>query len=103
MAMNYEGNRVLGRILAVEETRDVSGGKQPPGLGTGPDGEIETSCIGDTGGTGGNCDTSAPVNDSATVADTGVILDSGTVSDTGAISDCPVSTTKFDINPDPNC
>lgn len=87
--MNNNTDRVLGRVLAVEETRHVSGAKERPSIGTGPDGEIETSCMNDS--TDSTCDQSIPANE------TTVFEDSGTVADTGAISDCSISTSKLDI------
>lgn len=94
--MSNGKDRVLGRVLAVEETRHVSGAKTPPHIGTGPDGEIETSCVNDS--TNSTCDITLPANDTSTVFE-----DSGTVAaDTGTLSDC--STSRWDIaSEDPGC
>jgi hypothetical protein len=92
--MNNEKNRVLGRVLAVEETRHVSGAKQPPYLGTEPEGGTETSCIDDS--TDSTCDQSIPGGESS------AFYDSGTAEDTGVAMDC--STSRRDIAPeDPFC
>jgi hypothetical protein len=88
-AMSNDQNRVLGRVLAVEETRHVSGAKERPSIGTEPDGGTETSCLNDS--TDSTCDQSIPANE------TTAFEDSGTVVDTGAILDCSISTSKLDI------
>ena len=99
--MNNGKDRILGRILAVEETRHVSGAKTPASIGTdpigtAPEGGVETSCVADS--TDSTCDISVPVNEST------VFDDSGTVADTGPALDCSTSTTKLDINiGDPLC
>ena len=92
--MNNGKYRILGRILAVEETRQVSGARTPPSFGTEPDGGVETSCTEDS--TDSTCDISVPVNEST------VFDDSGTVADTGTVADC--STSRLDIAAgDPDC
>jgi len=88
------GNRVLGRVLAVEETRDVSGAR--PIISTIIDiDDIETSPQSDISDV--NSDQTDPVGDSGTVQDTGAFSDSGTVDDTGVLQDCVSSGTRRDI------
>jgi hypothetical protein len=78
--MDNENKRILGRILAIEETSAVAGARP-------------TSTLADTRiDVNGNPDTS-PTQDSGTVQDTGTTQDSGTTAD---------STTIIDINIDPS-
>ena len=94
--MNNGKDRILGRILAVEETRHVSGARTPPHIGTEPEGGIETSCVADTN--------TACADQSAPGSETTAFDDSGTVEDTGPALDCSTSTTRLDINiDDPLC
>ncbi len=94
--MNDEKNRILGRILAVEETRNIGGARTLPHIGTEPDGGVETSCVNDS--TDSNCDASIPGIEST------AFDDSGTVADTGPALDCSTSTTRLDlIIDDPLC
>lgn len=84
--MNNEKNRVLGRVLAVEETRYVSGARQPPNIGI---------------GTNPSDDTTDPIGDSNTCADTA--LCNGTTdiapdpTPTDVLLDCATSNTRRDI------
>lgn len=92
--MNNGKNRVLGRVLAVEEIRNVSGAQQYISTIIDIDGvQMDTNPAG--------ADISNPTNtvaDSGTAQDTGAYSDSGTAADTGALSDC-VSNTRRDICP----
>lgn len=94
--MSNGKDRVLGRVLAVEETRHVGGARTPPNFGTEPDGGVETSCVEDS--TDSTCDVSQPGTE------TTAFDDSGTVADTGPALDCSTSTTRLDlIIDDPLC
>ncbi len=94
--MSNGNNRILGRVLAVEETRHVGGARTPPSIGTEPDGGVETSCMNDS--TDSNCDAFQSGNE------TTAFDDSGTVADTGPALDCSTSTTRLDlIIDDPLC
>lgn len=76
--MSNEKERILGRVLAVEETSAVAGAKP-------------TSTLADTRiDVNGNPDTST-TQDSGTIQDSGATLDSGTTADN--------STSIIDINP----
>jgi len=93
--MKKDDNRVLGRVLAVQETRDVSGAR--PIISTIVDiDDVETSP---------QSDISLPSIDvSLPSSETTVFDDSGTVTDTGVALDCTVSTTRLDIiSADPDC
>ncbi len=88
------GNRVLGRVLAVEETRNVSGANPPTttivdidGVETRPRSDISTVVS----------DQTDAVADSGTVQDTGAFSDSGTAEDTGVLQDCISSGTRRDL------
>jgi hypothetical protein len=92
--MNNSKQRVLGRILAVEETRDVSGAR--PIISTIVDmDDVETSPQSDISTV--TSDQTDPIGDSGTVQDTGAFSDSGTVEDTGILLDCASSGTRRDI------
>ncbi|MEQ1513931.1 MAG: hypothetical protein ABL934_14785 [Lysobacteraceae bacterium] len=93
--MNNNTDRVLGRVLAVEETRDVSGAR--PIISTIVDmDDVETSP---------QADISVPSSEQSIPAnETTVFDDTGTVADTGVALDCSVSTTRLDIiSADPDC
>ena len=88
--MNDHKNRILGRVLAVEETRSVHG-EQGRDIFTGdPEGVPETAPLDDT--TAINDDTSNPP-----VNETYPESDSGTAADTGVQADCPTSGTRRDV------
>lgn len=92
--MNDHRNRILGRVLAVEETRSVCGAQRQ--IATIIDFEDqETSPLND--GTNPNSDQTDSVQDSGTVQDTGAFSDSGTVEDTGVLLDCISSGTNRDV------
>jgi hypothetical protein len=83
--MKDDKNRVLGRALAVQETRDVSGAR--PIISTIVDiDDIETSPQADISTV--ISDQTDPIGDSSTMQDTGGTQDSGTAEDTGALVDC---------------
>lgn len=84
--MNNETDRVLGRILAVEETNAVSGAKTFP--------SEDTAILFDSGTTADSGTTS----DSGTMSDSGTLADSGTTSDSGTTAD---SGTSADTSPNP--
>jgi hypothetical protein len=84
--MTNENDRVLGRILAVEELNTVSGAKTFP--------EQDTAISIDSGATADSGTTS----DSGTSADSGTMADSGTTADSGTVSD---SGTSADTSPNP--
>ena len=89
--MNDQKNRILGRVLAVEETRSVHGA-QGRDLYTGdPEGVAETTPVGQDI-TEIQEDTSIPGNN-----ETYPESDSGTAADTGVQTDCPTSGTRRDI------
>lgn len=91
--MNNEKKRVLGRILAVEEIRCVSGAS--PIISTIVDTDnTETSPLSDISTV--SSDQTDPLGDSGTVQDTGSYSDSGTSDDTGVLNDC-TSDIKGDI------
>jgi hypothetical protein len=86
--MDKKIHRVLGRVLAVEETRTVSGAQSTmtdaiDDPETSPQADISTA----------QSDQTDPVGDSGTVQDTGAVSDSGTAEDTGVLIDCIASTT----------
>jgi hypothetical protein len=88
--MNNDKNRVLGRVLAVEETRAVHGA-QDRDLYTGdPEGVPETSPLADT--TSVADDTSTPP-----INETYPETDSGTATDTGVELDCMSSGARRDV------
>lgn len=79
--------RILGRRLAVEETKVVSGAQRA--VSTIVDIEDqETSPLNDQ---------TQVASDSGTVTDTGPFADSGTVDDTGALQDCAGSGTTREV------
>jgi hypothetical protein len=84
--MKIEKNRVLGRILAVEELNFVSGAKTLP--------EGDTNYLIDSGSTADSGTTS----DSGTTYDSGTTADSGTMADSGTTAD---SGTSADTSPNP--
>jgi hypothetical protein len=89
--MNDKKNRILGRILAVEETRTVHGA-QGRDLYTGdPEGVAETTPV--------NQDTTAIQDDTSIPGfnETDPNGDSGTAADTGVEADCAISGTRRDI------
>ncbi len=91
--------RILGRRLAVEETKVVSGAQRA--VSTIVDIEDqETSPLNDqtqvASDSGTVADTGATA-DSGTVTDTGPFADSGTVDDTGALQDCAGSGTTREV------
>lgn len=86
--MKKQGQRVLGRTLAVEEMKTVAGGTTPfvDSIWT----ETGSPANGDE--TSPNMDTMTATDshtaaDSHTVSDTGATADSGTVADTGPTVD----------------
>ncbi len=83
-------NRILGRILAVEETRHVSGATGRD-LGTGPDGGSDISLP---------VEDSNPCSESSSVSDTACEPNSD-ITPTDPLLDCSTSTTKRDICLDP--
>lgn len=84
--MDNKQDRVLGRLLAVEELTEVAGAKTYP-IG-------ETNSRADSG-TSADSGTTA---DSGTSADSGTLADSGTTSDSGTTAD---SGTAADTSPNP--
>lgn len=91
--MNNRKNRVLGRVLAVEETKYVSGAR--PIISTIVDiDDIETSPQSDISTV--TSDQTDPIGDSGTMQDTGGTQDSGTTDDTGVLVDC-VSSPRRDV------
>ena len=95
-----KNERILGRRLAVEETRAVSGAQRQvatiadlENTDTGPIADQtlvqqDSGTLDDTGGA---------TADSGTVADTGAFADSGTVDDTGTLLDCPGSSNTREL------
>lgn len=97
--MDHEKKRVLGRALAVEETRHVSGADRVVSTLVDFD-NVDTSPLADSSiptseGSSPAAD-SGTVQDSGTVSDSGALSDSGTVSDTGVLNDCIESGTTLD-------
>lgn len=88
-------NRVLGRVLAIQETKDVSGAR--PIITTIIDiYDTETSPQADISTV--TSDQTDPIGDSGTMQDTGGTQDSGTTDDTGVLVDC-ISSPKRDVCP----
>jgi hypothetical protein len=100
-----KNERILGRRLAVEETRVVSGAQRA--VTTIVDfNDQETSPLNDqtlVTSDSGTLSDSGTTADSGTVADTGTFADSGTVDDTGVLMDCIGSGTTREVclSPDP--
>jgi hypothetical protein len=88
--MNNCENRILGRILAVEETKYV-GGATGRDLGTGPDGGSDISLP---------VEDSNPCGESSSVSDT-ACQPSSDITPTDPLLDCSTSTTRRDICLDP--
>jgi hypothetical protein len=88
--MNNGKDRILGRILAVEETRQVSGAIDRD-LGTGPDGGSDVSLP--------DLD-SVPCNESSSWTDTACQPDAD-ITPTDPLLDCSTSSTRRDICIDP--
>lgn len=88
--MNNGKDRILGRILAVEETKQVSGARDRD-LGTGPDGGSDVSLP--------HLD-SSPCDESNSQTDT-ACQPSADVAPTDPLLDCSTSATKRDICIDP--
>jgi hypothetical protein len=87
--MEYENRRVLGRVLAVEETFKISGHGRDYGTGI-VNGVAETMPIDDT--TAVIIDTSNPNSESHP------IYESGSASDTGIDTDCQASGPTRDVH-----
>ncbi|NOT87312.1 MAG: hypothetical protein HOP03_03925 [Lysobacter sp.] len=88
--VNNGGNRILGRILAVEETKHV-GGATGRDLGTGPDGGSDISLP---------VEDSIPCNESSSHTDTACQPNSD-ITPTDPLLDCNSSSTIRDICLDP--
>ncbi len=98
--MTQNTRRVLGRLLAVEETREVSGGQREISTIIDVDVNTDTRPLDDATtaqyDSGTSADTGATA-DSGTIEDTGATADSGTVEDTGPLMDCIGSGTRREI------
>lgn len=88
--MNNGKDRILGRILAVEETRHVVGATDRD-LGTGPDGGSDVSLP--------SLD-SLPCDESSSQADT-ACQPAADITPTDPLLDCSTSATKRDVCIDP--
>jgi hypothetical protein len=98
--MDHEKKRVLGRALAVEETRHVSGADRVVSTLVDFD-NVDTSPLADSSiptseGSSPAADSGTVQQDSGTVSDTSPFSDSGTVIDTGVGIDCAESGTTLD-------
>ncbi len=88
--MSNENTRILGRILAVEETKQVSGARDRD-FGTGPDGGSDVSLP--------ELD-SSPCDESNTQTDT-ACQPAADITPTDPLLDCSTSSTTRDICIDP--